>query len=224
MGRAAEEDSESGALRQARRAELLLFLLVRLVHLAQGVISVGTGSSSYHPPGLALTVLLVMTFESAWLFRRGIRAGAHRPAAAIVDATFSLAGLVALGVATLPADRTTSLNWMLPYSVGAAVGLAMSMPRLRGALLMGALAAGYVVTTWPDITTGSGPAATALANTASYLGFFAAVAVGVHFVERFAAEFDQARHDAIEKGERLAGEQERRRHQRLIHDSVIQTL
>jgi len=46
-------------------------------------------------------------------------------------------GLVGLAAATSVEDRTTSLNWMLPYTVGSAVGLVLGVGRQEGVAEVG---------------------------------------------------------------------------------------
>jgi hypothetical protein len=81
-------------------------------------------------------------------------------------------GLVGLASATSVEDRTTSFNWMLPYSVGSAVGLVLGVERQEGFAEVAALSGTYLGTTIrPSIRPGQ--IVTALANAASYGGFHA---------------------------------------------------
>jgi len=82
---------------------------------------------AYRRPGLAAAVFSTCAVESAWLVRRGLRNGSIDPMATRVEVGVSMVGLVVLESATYPEDRTTSLNWILPYSVGTAVGLGISV-------------------------------------------------------------------------------------------------
>lgn len=217
-------DAQPNAPGQLRQAKLLLWLAIRLVHLGQGAISVGVGWSAYREPRVALAVLVVAVAESATIARLDLRRGRLLPGLAMLDTILSAAALVAVGFAMPMRDRTTSLDWMLPYAVGAVVGLALCERAWRGIVASLALALTYVGSTLADARHGAGSRATVVANAASFPGFFTIVALVSHFADHMADALDHARQAAIESGERLAVLRERRRSQRLIHDSALQTL
>lgn len=199
------------------------FLAVRMVHLVQGVICVASGWSTYRRPRLAAAVLGLVGVESGWLFARIIRQRDADALAVRVDAAASLVGLVGLASATSVEDRTTSFNWMLPYSVGSAVGLVLGVGRQEGIVEVAALSGAYLGTTIrPSIRPGQ--IVTALANAASYGGFHAVAAAVSGHARRGSEELEAARAESSARGERLAIESERNRQHRLLHDSALQTL
>ncbi len=199
------------------------FLAIRLVHLVQGAICVGSGWSTYRRPRVAAAVLGLVGAESGWLFVRVIR---HRQIDALairVDAAAGVLGMVGLASATSVEDRTTSFNWMLPYSVGSAVGLVLGVGRQEGIAEVAALSGTYLGTTIrPSIRPGQ--IVTALANAASYGGFHAVAAAVVGRVRHASEELAEAQAESAARGERLLIERERNRQHRLLHDSALQTL
>jgi signal transduction histidine kinase len=222
----AGDPTESGvaAEDQLRRVEVVVFLAIRVVHVVQGAIAVSAGRSSFHSDGVAFGVLGGGVVETALIARIDLRANRHGPGPAIADTVFSVVGLVAIAAATPPSARTTSLNWMLPYAVGAAVGVGFAMANLRGAALSGIVAVTYLATTWSAVEAGGGPAATALSNAISVPAFFVVVAYTSRSAMTFARRFDHTRQVVVERERQLAIEEEQGRHQRLIHDSVLQSL
>ena len=199
------------------------FLAIRMVHLVQGVICVASGWSTYRRPRVAAAVLGMVGAESTWLLVRVIR---HRNVDALairVDAAIGVVGLVGLASATSVEDRTTSFNWMLPYSVGTAVGLVVGVGRQEGFAEVAALSGTYLGTTVrPSIRPGQ--IVTALANAASYAGFHAVAAAVVRRVRQASEELAEAQAELAVRGERLLIERERNRQHRLLHDSALQTL
>jgi signal transduction histidine kinase len=211
---------------------MLTYLAIRAVHVGQAVICVALGWSRYRRPKLAATAMVVCGVESAWVARRCLSAGGSDPSVAAVDVATGLVGLVAMSAATGPEDRTTSMNWMLPYSVGAGAGISLSLgasPQAFGAV--GALSVTYLASALTDAAVRSDHRTTAIANAASYVGFYGVAETVVGSMRRASHAVEEARRQAAERGEQLAVEKERvavereRNHQhRLIHDSALQTL
>ena len=149
---------------------------------------------------------------------------ADDPAAVVVDAVFGAVALALMGLALPAGDRTTSLNWILPYTVGTAVAAGLAM-RISAALMMSAgLAVVYLGSVWPDLTAGKGALATAVVNAVSYVGFLCVSAVLRVILLYLVGLLRQSRGEAVARGEQLAAERERARQYRLIHDSALQTL
>jgi signal transduction histidine kinase len=200
------------------------FVAIRGVHVVQGLTCLASGRQAYRRPALATLVEVAAAAELAFLAGRTIRSGLYDEGAARADAGFGLAGLLALAAATQPADRTASLNWMLPLSVGSTLGNAVLDSFAEGAVLSSLLGATYAATTADALRQGGGRGATAAANALSYPGFFIVATLVVRAARRMAAEVDQARHDAVEQGARLAAEAATNREHRSLHDSALQTL
>jgi signal transduction histidine kinase len=209
---------------------VLVLLAVRAVHVAQGVICVLNGWSSYRRPRLAGLALALCAAESAWLTKRCWRADHLEPLVTRVELATGMTGLLIMAAATHPDDRTTSMNWMLPYTVGATAGFSIAeidAERFGG---VGVLSATYLATAVAGAESRSA-STTAIANAASYPGFFAVAESVVRILRRTFRALDQARRQSAERGEQLsvarqqaAVEQERNRQFRLIHDSALQTL
>ncbi|MGA8725695.1 MAG: ATP-binding protein [Acidimicrobiales bacterium] len=134
-----------------------------------------------------------------------------------------MVGLLALASATPVEARTTSMNWMLPYSVASTLGLAVNANRLEGAADVSALTATYLATTLRP-RSWSGHAVTALSNAASYGGFHGVAAVVVDRGRRDGSEVDRIKAESAAHAEKLSAERERNRQHRLLHDSALQTL
>jgi len=223
----AVENAGSGTQVHIERWASWMYLAVRLVHVAQAGLCIVSGRRAYRRPGLAAGVFSMCAVESAWLVRRCLRNGSIDPMATRVDVGVSMVGLVALGSATYPEDRTTSLNWMLPYSVGTAVGLGISVdPLPEGVAEVAALAGVYIAVTAAGRAQegSSSRLVTAMANAMSYGGFYAIVAPIYKIMKGNGRDLDEARNLAQERGEKLAAEHERNRQHRIMHDSAIQTL
>lgn len=220
-GSASDQNRERLLLTQAM---ILTFLAIRAVHLSQGYLDLATGWHAYPHPALAAAAAAGCTGESAWIIVRSWRRGRLDPRAVTADVACGVAALFLLAGALRGGDRTTSLNWMLPYSVGTVVAAALAL-RVRLALLVSAaLGALYLMSVWPEVAQGGGPATTAIVNTASYLGFFAVAALLRNVLLYLADLLRQARSESAMRGEQLAAEQERARQYMLIHDSALQTL
>ncbi len=199
------------------------FLSVRMVHLVQGVICVASGWSTYRRPRVAAATLGLVGVESGWLLVRVLRMRRVDALAIRVDAATGVVGLAGLASATHVEDRTTSLNWMLPYTVGSAVGLVLGVGRQEGIAQVTALSGAYLGTTIrPSIRPGQ--IVTALANAASYGGFHAVAAAVAGRVRHATEELAEAQAESAARGERLLIERERNRQHRLLHDSALQTL
>ena len=213
------------ALAGSERAVALSMLTVRFVHLVQGVICVASGWRRYRRPWLAAGLLGAATIESAVVGSVAFRAGRHGETGVWVDNAFGVAGLVAMAAASAGQDRTTSLNWMLPYTVtSAAATAALDRPRWRSAAAVGLLGGTYALSVAPAVRRGQAAASTAVANAASYAGFAAVMDIFGRYLRRSAAEFLEARELAVARGRALAAEQERTRQYRMLHDSALQTL
>jgi signal transduction histidine kinase len=204
-------------------ALMTAYRAIRLVHLVQGFICVVTGWRSYRRPRLAAMVLGATTMESIWMLRRVGRSGVIDPLTARVETATGTVGMVALAAATSLADRTTSLNWMMPFSVASTVGLAVSDNRREGVLDVSALTLTYLSTT---VRPGSpsGHAVTALTNAASFGGFHGVAAAVTMRGRREGSELDRTRAESAARAQKLGVERERNRQHRLLHDSALQTL
>jgi signal transduction histidine kinase len=86
------------------------------------------------------------------------------------------------------------------------------------------VSATYAATTWRNFNARKEPGASALAKGASLPEIVVLAAVAAGAANRFADHCERARRTAVRNLSRLAAEQEHRRHQRFIHDSVLQTL
>ncbi len=199
-------------------------LAVRSVHVVQGFTCVITARSAYRRPKVAIVAAAASLAELVWMAKRDFSRGSHDSSTARLDAAFGAAGLLALGMATHPADRTSSLNWMLPLTVGSCLGASMGLDRMEGASISASLGASYAAITRESLITGSGKAAGAIANTLSYPGFFIVGSSIIRLVRRLARDVDDARLKAVEQGARAAAQEARNHEHRLLHDSALQTL
>lgn len=213
------------ALAGSERTVVLSMLTVRLVHLAQGAICVATGWRRYRRPWLAAGLLGAATIESAIVGGSAFRAGRQSEVGVWADNLFGVAGLVVMAASCTDADRTTSLNWMLPYTVTSAAATAsLDGARWRSGAAAGVLGGTYALSVARAVKRGDAVASTAVANTASYAGFAAMMDVFGRHLRRSASEFEKARELAVSRGRELAAEQERTRQYRVLHDSALQTL
>ncbi len=211
---------------QARidRALLLTLLAIRGVHVIQGFSCVVTARGAYRRSKIAAVLAIGALGELLWLADHGLSVGRHQLMAARGDTLFGMAGLVMLGAATSPADRTSSLNWMLPLTVGSCIGNAFAMSTVEGTASVAALTVAYAGTTRDSLLGGSGREATAIANTFSYPAFYVVARVVIGLTRKLATEVDGARQTAVLESSRAAAEVARNQEHRLLHDSALQTL
>ena len=195
-------------------------LAVRAVHVLQGLTCVVAARSAYRRPRLAAAAALAALTELVWIARRE----ALDTTTVRVDAAFGAVGLFALSAATYPSDRTSSVNWMLPLTVGSCLGVAAGVKPVEGASITAGFAISYATITRPSTKIDPGKSASSIANTLSYPGFYLVSAVVVRVACHVAAELDDARHKAVEQSARAAAEAARNREHRRLHDSAIQTL
>ena len=204
---------------------LRTFALARAGHVLMGGLCAVTAWRSYRRPNVMLAALGLTALESRWLLRRcGERGAFDEPLAAWVDLAAGVAGIAALGAATTVEDRTTWVNWMAPLANTTAAALALGLdlgPGSVGTVLLGGT---YLATAVTSIRRGGNFASTATANLLSYGGFFFATNLVVRHLRRSAFDLEAARTEAVRSAQRLAGERERNRQHRLVHDSALQTL
>jgi signal transduction histidine kinase len=201
-----------------------VFLAVRAIHVTQGMVCWATGRQSYRRPRLMGLLTLSAAAEFGWLCQRTRKSGRHSANAARVDAIFGAVGLAVVAASTSQEDRTSSMNWMLPLSVGGAIGCAFAQEQTEGLALTAGMATAYTVSVSESLTSKEGRAATAFANIASYPGFFLVGRIVIHVVRRMAAEIDSSRRREVDRSAELAAERERNAAHRMIHDSALQTL
>ncbi len=205
------------------RALLGCWTVVRAVHLAQGLVETAVGPSQYSRPALAVIVLVAAVVETSFLVWRCWRTGRLGAWQTYGDAAFSCVGLIVLGAAA-PHGGTTSLNWMLPYSQGAIVIVAFGQRRpWHGASCALALIGVYAVTARHDLASAE-HASTALANLVSYAGLYLFGTFLIRPLRRIVSDLQAFRKQARDSDVRLAGERERSRVLRLVHDSALSTL
>ena len=199
-------------------------LSLRAVHVAQGVTCLVTARSSYRRPRLATAAAIASVAEFVWLSQRAFSRKSDDAVASRLDAAFSLAGLVTLGAATEAADRTSSLNWMMPLAVGSCINALRGVTLGEGLGISAGLAATYAFTTRDALSSHSGRAATAIANMMSFPAFSLVAGFNVRLARRLSSELDAARREAAEQSARAAAEAARNREHRTLHDSALQTL
>jgi hypothetical protein len=210
---------------RGERGLTYVFMFIRLAHLTQGAVVFATGYMAYVHPNAAAALLAVAVVESAWIVWRLWVLGTGKPVHAVVDAIFGVVGLLVAAYAITPSDRTTSFNWMLPYSVGGGVLIALCTRVRIGLPLVLALAATYLVSVTQGLLTpppGSMP--TAVVNVASYPLFYGVGLVCVLLMRHYSRVLDGARQDAIDQSRKLAAEMERANQYRLLHDDALQIL
>jgi signal transduction histidine kinase len=201
-----------------------VFLSIRAVHVSQGVLCWITGRKAYRRPWLMGLMTVGAVAELGWLFQRTRRVGRHDATAARIDALFGALGLAVISVSTSSEDRTSSINWIMPLSVGGALGFSFALERTEGLALTTGLASIYFATVADALRSKGGSAATAVANIVSYPGFFLVGHSAVVVARRMAGEVDRARYQEVERSAELASERERNAAHRMIHDSALQTL
>lgn len=217
---------ESGwpAAWSAERALLSAFFLVRGVHLVQAAFLVLTSSRMYLHPDLVRAVFAAGCVESVAMLLLWWRRGRAEPVLACLDALFGAAGLVTLALALPPGAQQTSTNWMLQYSTGTALALAVALDLLPG--LMATLLLGAVY--WISVTEAGfgapGPTAIAEANVLGYLGYFLVARIITALLRWTGRELDSARRQAVERSAEVAVEAERARYHTVIEPLAIRTL
>ena len=162
--------------------------------------------------------------ELGWLFQRTRSVGHHDVTGARLDTLFGTLGLGVIALSTSSEDRTSSINWLMPLTVGSALGCSFALERTEGLALTTGLAATYTATVAESLRSNTGKTATAVANIASYPGFFVVGHTAIAIARRMANEVDEARRREVEQSTELASDRERNAAHRMIHDSALQTL
>jgi signal transduction histidine kinase len=201
-----------------------VFLAIRAVHVSQGVLCWVAGRRSYRRPWLMGLLTAGAVAELGWLVQRTRKVGRHDVTAARLDALFGAVGLAVMAVSTSSEDRTSSINWVMPLTVGGALGGSFALERTEGMAVTVGLAATYTATVAEALSSRSGRAATAVANIASYPGFFLVGYTAAAVARRMANEVDLAKRREVAQSAELASEKERNAAHRMIHDSALQTL
>ncbi len=214
----------TGESARVEQAFLWTFLAIRSVHLLQGVLDVAAGYDSYSRPIVAGAVLSVCLLDCAFILVRCLPRHRLDPVAIGVDVVVGMGGLFVVGATLHGQDRTTSINWMLPYTVGTVLALAGAFGRRRAMLLTLALTFAYLGSVSGDLRAGGSGTTTAIVNAASYVGFYVVAAMVVVLVRRLVGELQRARLEAVASSGRLATAQERNRQHRLLHDHALQSL
>jgi signal transduction histidine kinase len=199
---------------------------VRSLHLLQAVVCLVAGWKAYRRPRLALGLFVASCAESAWVARRVWKVKSYSQSGVIwVDTGFGVAGLIAMTSTMDRDDRTAFMNWMCPLTIGAATGASVAIEDGRASKAVpGLLAGAYLFSVRSCLNAGGSQVATALANTASYAGFYSAARVAVGRLRKDSEKLEAAREETLIERERLAAERERNREHRLLHDSALQTL
>jgi signal transduction histidine kinase len=218
-------DRSGNAAARTERGLANCFVWLRLLALVQGSVVTVIAWSSFRHPLVDLWALVGSGAESAvviWWCRRP--AGLQQRRLVALDVGWAVVGLVLLALATTSMDRTAWVNWMAPFTYSTAAVAAVGVRVGPGVLSTAGLALTYLLSARGSLSDGRSAAATAIANTISYLGFYAVAHVFTVRARRMAAELEDARRQAVEDGRRLATAQERNRQHRLLHDSVLQTM
>ena len=196
------------------------------MHLLQGLVCLVAGWKAYRRPRLALALFAASCAESAWVARRVWKVKSYsEPNVIWVDTGFGVAGLIAMTSTMYRDDRTAWMNWMCPLTIGAGTGASVAIEYGRASKVVpGLLASTYLFSVRSCLSAGGSQVATALANTASYAGFYSAARVAVGRLRKDSDKLEAAREETLIERERLAAERERNREHRLLHDSALQTL
>jgi hypothetical protein len=213
---------ESATALRLEAVIVLIFLAARGVHLGQAAVDLALAGRTYTRAWLALALGVACLVESGVFAAVVLGARRLTGPALLADASFGVAGLAAMSLATTStAGRAASLNWMLPYTVATATGL--------GAIAYGSLAGGRDVgparlrRLWPlamAILLGGAYVASVYlphrlpgdhvdeiwANTADYAVFFAAGALTVAVARRRVAAMSARNAAVTEAAAQLAKE------------------
>jgi len=200
-------------------------LAIRSLHLLQSLVCLVVGWRAYRRPRVALFLFLASCAESGWLARRVWRVQSFsEPRVIWFDTGFGVAGLSLMSSTLCVADRTAFMNWMCPLTIGASTSASVAIEGKLSAAVPGLLGSAYLISVRSCLREGGSQVATALANTASYAGFYTAARVAVGKLRRDSVELQRAREEIVIERERLAAERQRNREHRLLHDSALQTL
>ena len=230
--RGSRRDLEEVTVGRVRAALVFLLLAARCFHLAQAGIDLAAGHGAYTRLGLAGGLAAACVAESVLFAAVIVRARRLTLGALLGDAVFGIAGLAVMSAATIAAPgRAGSLNWMLPYTVTTAVGLgllfagdAQREPATGGqvrpgngvrrlwplvlarAMIVGALAAAYIVSVnLPRRLPGDRPAQL-WSNDANYAAFFLAAVVLAVLLRRWLAVISRRNAEAVRQAAQLSHE------------------
>jgi hypothetical protein len=107
---------------------LVMVLAARVVHVAQALVDVTIGGPAYTHPRAAFALAMTCLAESAVLAAVLLRRGELTVPPLVFDTAFGVGGLAGMSYAMGDTSgRSSSLNWMLPYSVGTAAALGLAV-------------------------------------------------------------------------------------------------
>jgi hypothetical protein len=220
----------SGPLRQAERNILMVVLLLRVADVSLAVVATIVGWRAYHPPWIDLAVLIAAAAESTVMVSHTrARQAYNEPAVAAAEVVFGVLGLLCLGSALGAADRTTFLNWMVPYCAALVASCAMAFRSTRaGIAATTAMASVYAYTVRANLRLGGAQAATAAANVLEFAAFYVIAERIANAVRQSARATVQAQEAALVSAERQAATEattkERDHWHRQLHNRALQTL
>lgn len=199
----------------------------RAFQLVEAATSVRAAWPRLRHPWVSAGGVAVAAGELYWLATRCSRNGSLRdPAALWVDAATTAALLGASRVGAGEEARLDRAHWATAYGISsvaaAAAGLAHPTSRVAAT---GVIGVAYLSSVASNGRCERGPNKGAMVyNSLMYPGFLVAVSLIAARMRRTARQLRDSRDQAIEKVDGLAVQRERLRHQRLVHDSAVQTL
>ena len=212
----------STALRRVNRLEVLALLLAKGTGLLNVGVALVSTASRYPLRTGPLLLAAALAAETAALFLFSLRQGRLLPGAVAADTVFCSAAL-ALNAAL----QSSALlhNWgffMYPFTIVASVVIGIGFRRFPVMFAWTAvLGLTYIAS---GILLVGDPVWNSVPNSISYFAIAATGWAVDREVRRTARQLDESRAEAVAQAEIAAKERERNRHQRMLHDRVLQTL
>ncbi|HEV3170884.1 MAG TPA: ATP-binding protein [Actinocrinis sp.] len=190
--------------------------------IAQASVVLAMAPAHFPRFGESGALLAAIAAESAVLIAVCVRAGRIRTGWISADVLVCAAGLTVNAALTTSADGNTWADFMYPFTIIASIGIGLGYRSLFTVLG----AAAFLATTYGTsaVLVHHDPAWNTVPNSISYLPNTVVAWAAARYLRQVARASDVSRAQAVARADELAGERERARHSRMLHDRVLQTM
>ena len=208
-----------------RGAEMTLVIAMSLYRgygISQAVVAILLDARRYADLPMVVLLAAAISLSTLTLIWLCLRAGRIRDDVVVADTLVIMAGLVVGAKLTSPHDGHTWIYFMYPVSLVSSLAIGLAFDQFAAvAALTFALSAAYAGSA---MIIHHDPLWNVLPNTLSYPANTTAAWAGARYLRSTGRRLDQTRRLSVEQAARIASEQTRAQHARVLHDRVLQTL
>ncbi len=190
--------------------------------IAQASVVLALAPGHFPRFGQSAALLAAVAVESAALIAVCVRAGRIRTGWITADVLVCAAGLALNAALTTAADGNTWADFMYPFTIIASIGIGLGYRNLF--MVLGAAALLAITYGASAVLVHHDPAWNTVPNSISYLPNTLVAWAAARYLRQVARAADVSRAVAVARADELAGERERARHSRMLHDRVLQTM